>query len=99
MEFFESLSNESRYACPGLYSVYCVITQYGIYGESENMYESLFTIYCELLEGVFEDPQLQDDFRTYGVEGFRFDPVYYGDKYNDPVFRRNKLEDLDNKTY
>jgi len=63
------------------------------------VFESLFTIYCQLIEGVFEDPQLQKDFQIYGRESFRFDPVNYGEKFRDPVFRRNKLEDLDNQTY
>jgi len=99
MEFFESLSNQSRYSYPGLYCVSCVITQNSIFGESENVYESLFTIYCQLLEGVFEDQKLQKDFQLYGGESFRFDPVNYGEKFRDPVFRRNMLQDLHNKPY
>ena len=73
--------------------MYCVITQYGIYGESENMYESLLNVYAQLLSGEFEDRQLQDDFRTYGVECFRFDPAEWGDKFKDPAFRKKTLEE------
>jgi hypothetical protein len=96
MEFFTKLSNKSRYSRPGLYSVYCVITENGIFGESENMYDSLFTIYCQLLEGVFENRTVQNDFQVYGAECFRFDPVAWGEEFNDPIFRQKKLQELNN---
>ena len=94
MDFFDCPFAKDNYCCPGVYSVYCVITQNGIYGESDNIYDSLFTIYYQLLEGSHENAALQKEFQVYGVDCFRFIPVYYGDKYNDPAFRQEELDRL-----
>lgn len=96
MEFFESSSNLSNYSCPGLYSVYCVITQNGIFGESPNIYQSLFNILLELMNGEFEGRDLQSDFNTYGLDCFRFNPVDWGEEFNDPALRKKKLQELNN---
>jgi len=94
MDFFETSSNESFYSCPGLYSVYCVITQNGFFGQSDNIYASLCTIYCQLLSGVFENRTLQNEFNLYEEDCFRFDPVAWGPEFRDPLVRQKKLAEL-----
>lgn len=94
MDFFEKKINKTLYSCPGIYEIYCVITQNGFFGESDNIYESLLEVYSELSEGRFENQELQEEFDVFGEDCFRFDPFCWDEKYSDPFLRKKKVEEL-----
>lgn len=88
METFDNESNEITYSYPGVYTVYCITTGYGIYGQSENVYESLVDILWKLRGGEFEDQRLQEEFVKCTERHFRFVPIDFGEALADPEARQ-----------
>lgn len=93
MSFFTA-ENQKQYSQPGVFCVSCVISENTFFGESENMYNSLWEIYWELYSGVFEDKELQKDFRCFGETCFDFEPIAYGPEYSEKQKRQDFLKSL-----
>lgn len=94
MDFFNERINPIMYSCPGIYSIACEITDNIFFGESEDVYNSLFEILCKLRSGTFEDEVLQEDFYVYGESCFEFLPYDTSPELVDPQLRKELLKSL-----
>lgn len=93
METFENNYNRLKYSKPGIFSVSCVVSHTTIFGESNNVYESLVDILWKLRTGTFENQKLQQDFQNYSEECFDFHPITYDEEsWADAKARRVELQ-------
>lgn len=92
METFDCEMNRLYYSYPGVFSVRCGVSHKIIFGESENVYQSLVEILCKLRTGSYENSELQKDFQRYGEDSFRFSPLLYGPELINKHFRDVELK-------
>lgn len=94
MDTFENENNRFDYSYPGIFSVSCDVSHNFIFGESENVYNSLVEILWKLRTGTFENAELQKDFQRYSEECFRFTPLQYGEELVEKEVRLCELKKI-----
>lgn len=99
METFDNSTNRFDYSYPGIFSVSCDVSHHVIFGESENVYESLVEILSKLRAGNFDNLELQQDFQLYSEEIFRFSPIRFGSEFSDKNFRLLEFQKILKKHY
>lgn len=86
--------NELCYSRPGIFQVYCALTEQVFIGESENVYRSLRKMYEDLNRGICENEELLKDYQYYGTLNFRFEWVDISEELKDPELRKQRVEEL-----
>lgn len=87
MKTFDNPENYLSYSYPGIFAVECRITHNTLFGESDDVYQSLVEILGKLRIGRYENLALQQDFQDYSEDSFRFVPIRFSPELADKEVR------------
>lgn len=82
----------TTYRYPGVFKVECIPEKRAYFGEALNFLLDARKVVYELQDGTFENQQLLQDFKKYGVEGLYISIVVGGSEYYDEEKRKAALD-------
>lgn len=85
-----SLSAKFEFSVPGVFAIYCQVTDCMFFGEAENLYEEVKSFYYSLRLRTCENKRLLEDYKEYGSDRFTF--FFLEKNIKDSVLRKQKVE-------
>jgi hypothetical protein len=82
----------TKYVYPGIYRVDSLKTKRSFFGHAECLLFDMRELVSKLEEGECENEDLQNDFRTYGIDNFQFFALDYGPEFFDSKVREQEVE-------
>ena len=82
---------------PGVFRIECIPKKKALFETSINVWMHARSIFNGLQKGESDIPELLEDYKKYGVDGFDVKFMAYGEEYWDPVNVDQALDDAKNE--